>query len=334
MQHKHTNPATGHTFKQGNALILETAMQERGYTVPEWMTPTQAQRAGFKPKANAHKVQVLFAEKTFTMLNVAELEQPTSQPEPKPAPASEPAPAPEPAQIAAPLTEAAPKIEGIASAVNLATHAHQSEKPSKAEIPSIIADLYYCEDLDRETLQFHLARLYSQYIPKPRKTARTGLEWVYKAALNPKEQRPHLHHAYADGTWLVANDGHRMHAEKDSRPAGYYASNGERITSKDAEIWTFPDWQRVLPDLSRADSVTVNLAKCPIIFDEKKAKSVACYKVKAADGTTVHLNKNYVDQSTGGATEATFMIIDDTSPVEIVTEQGENARCVIMPMRR
>lgn len=113
-------------------------------------------------------------------------------------------------------------------------------------------------------LKESLAQLYSFFMPSvPKKLKEINHEWVYKA-ISKQPGRYYLHHAYSDGENLVATNGEVLHYIPTNLPIGYYNQKGIKIEHD----YTFPDWKRILSDLTEISPIEIDLEKAPIHKEE------------------------------------------------------------------
>lgn len=135
--------------------------------------------------------------------------------------------------------------------MELHNKALKMSKPTKELVLSILENLYEKSDHRNE-----IATIYRHYIAgiKHSKKVKTNFEWVARAVgTNPS--RPQLHYVYADGEYIAATNGDRLHWCPDIRPEGFYCSKTEKKLDVD---YIFPDWKRIIPSPDDCRSITIS----------------------------------------------------------------------------
>lgn len=94
-----------------------------------------------------------------------------------------------------------------------------------------------------------LATLYRYFEPKatPAQLADNDFAWC-ASAVEKGGTRDHIENVYCDGKGnLVATDGYRIHVATFDGAKGYYTPRGQLMEGT-TDKWTFPDWNRAMPD--------------------------------------------------------------------------------------
>jgi len=191
----------------------------------------------------------------------------------------------------------------------------------------------YIEDIiteGREPTVDDLAVIYRYFMPaRPSKLRKnfTPFEWVAAAAARDDE-RYYLNWVYADGSHIMASNGHRAHIMKDDREPGYYCPvKGVKVHDKD---WaSYPDvFRRIVPDVSegynRQPGLDTTFHSVSTLYNTN---------VLTITGTESHVQERYWAEATAWGEGTVVYTPNDKDRVVRLDIPAHNAMAVIMPVR-
>lgn len=191
----------------------------------------------------------------------------------------------------------------------------------------------YIEDIiteGREPTFDDLAAIYRYFMPtRPSKLRKnfTPFEWVAAAAAKD-DVRDYLNWVYADGSHIMASDGHRAHIMKDDREPGYYCPvKGVKVHDKD---WaSYPDvLRRILPDVSEGYNRQPGLETTFHSVNNRLKTNVLTIK-----GTESHVAERYWAEATAWGDGTVVYTPNDKYRVVRLDIPAHDAIAIIMPIR-
>lgn len=203
----------------------------------------------------------------------------------------------------------------------LQTVRQQADAAKKMNKHDAIATLEYL--IQQPGMEDHvedLAALYKFFIPSAPAKPKTVQQWVAKAAdVKLKDKRPYCAYVYAHGDNMVATDGYKLFTAKQTVDPGYYDTKTGKLVY-DADDFSYPNYQRLLPDTTGMREVTLEDAE--II----SAAGHVCYLIHGAK-----FRKDFIDTALACPV--------DSDPHMYMGEPGapayieyDNAAALIMPI--
>lgn len=185
--------------------------------------------------------------------------------------------------------------------------------------------------VDGEPLyDFHVAQLYSFFLPPIPAKCKTEGQWVARAVAKKDDPRKHLHYLYSDGSRLVATNGHRLHVwATDRYPAGYYDAALSPVNNQGE----YPDIDRVIPSpFARSkDEIRVKLSDLKAVKVGDNLGGIA-YKIPGMDAK-YGLIASYVRDALNRGGELAILGGNDERTSVLIDGPFDGCQAVVMCMR-
>jgi DNA polymerase III sliding clamp (beta) subunit (PCNA family) len=213
----------------------------------------------------------------------------------------------------------------------IANIANNQKRLSKAnqwnEYKRLVKILDATDLVDGDAYQV-LISMYNHFQPATPAKPKTPEQWLTKAMAGKNDVRYYLQNIYADGSNLVATDGHRLHIWTVSDVAdGFYDKNMQKIES-DAK---YPDYKRVLPlrtGNSRRNSL---LTKAELLAGEVKVHSGKEEAINVIG--EVWVKKQYLLDALSFWDNDEKLEVNYEGKMDSITISANNCLAVIMPIR-
>jgi len=167
-----------------------------------------------------------------------------------------------------------------------------------------------------------LAVLYKFFIPSAPTKPKTVQQWVAKAAdVKLKDIRPYCAYVYSHDDTIVATNGHILFTAKQTLDPGYYDTKTGKLVY-DADAFSYPNYQHLLPDTSTMTEV--NIEDAEIV----SAGGDVCYLINGSQ-----FNKKHVDNALTCPTESEPRIFLST-PGKPMCVEYDDATALIMPVSK
>jgi len=209
----------------------------------------------------------------------------------------------------------------------LATQANKMNSMNGAAIMELLPELVEKLGGDVDAIKT-IAPLYKKFMPRLPAKPKNSFQWVSKAVCK-KDARQYLKYVYCTGDDIVATDGHRLHVAKNDyelKKGYFYDANMNSIGN---DIGTFPDYERLFIDVSKATKYKQSLKNDFTIIEHKSVYGNKSVPVYFKEGF-VALDKTYIDFANLSNDEIEFLYINSNSAIEITNKYG---KALVMPKR-
>lgn len=208
---------------------------------------------------------------------------------------------------------------------SLALLAMQKNKPSKKQAQEIIKTLYNANP----ELGSELAKLYKYFMPAKPKNPKSTFDWVAQAAAGKDEIRTYLQYVCCDEEYLVAADGHRLHAMPADREPGFYIpSNEDRLPDE----MKYPDWRRTIPKNHPTKLDPQNMGATLEEVNNNKTE-LPVYRIPTATGEDLGVNAKYLDQALNAPGEEAEAVWINGPRDGLYVTYNSGAFALVMPIR-
>jgi hypothetical protein len=173
-----------------------------------------------------------------------------------------------------------------------------------------------------------LVSMYNHFQPSTPAKPKTPQQWLAKAMADKNDVRYYLQYIYADGSNLVATDGHRLHIHTANKLAdGFYDKNMQKI-NQDAK---FPDYKRVLPNSSRMGHESRKLTKSFLLSGEIRVHGGKEEAINVI--ADVWVNKKYLVDALSFWDSSETVEINYAGTMDPISISANDCLAVIMPIR-
>jgi DNA polymerase III sliding clamp (beta) subunit (PCNA family) len=213
----------------------------------------------------------------------------------------------------------------------IANLANNQKRLSKAnqwtEYKRLIEILDATDLTDGDAYQI-LTTMYNHFQPSTPAKPKTPEQWLAKAMADKNDVRYYLQYIYADGSNLVATDGHRLHIHTANKlPDGFYDKNMQKI-NEDAK---FPDYKRVLPNSNRVRHQSRKLTKDFLLSGEVRVHGGKEEAINVI--ADVWVNKKYLVDALSFWDSSETVEINYAGAMDSITISANDCLAVIMPIR-
>ena len=195
-------------------------------------------------------------------------------------------------------------------------------KPTKPAAQELLLALFEgLTDEQQEQYIADIAQLWNWFMPAAPKIPTNDTAWVAQAVSKDPTRRP-LTLMYSDGSWLYGCDSARAHRAPTTLEPGYYLPSGDPVVH-DA---SYDGFKQIIDKffLGGHDAQLVNMATLPV----KEVKEVLTVTLAGKC-----LNRAYVLQVIGKATEAWVAPTDQNAVVIYPNDGNPQRRAVVMSIK-
>lgn len=171
----------------------------------------------------------------------------------------------------------------------------------------------------------NLATLYRYFEPKATSAQLADNDFAWcSAAVEKGGHREYIENMYCDGQGnLIATDGNRMHVATFDGVEGYYTPQGHLMEGA-TDNWTFPNWERVMPD----ETERLLWYRC---LSEVFATDEGCEAYELPDGTLV--NRAFWDAAVTGRETVEYCVTGkDRYSQLLFPDLGEGRTATLMSL--
>jgi DNA polymerase III sliding clamp (beta) subunit (PCNA family) len=180
-----------------------------------------------------------------------------------------------------------------------------------------------------------LVSMYNHFQPSTPAKPKTPEQWLAKAMADKNDVRYYLQYICADGSNLVATDGHRLHIYTANTlpdgvktlPDGFYDKNMQKI-ELDAK---FPNYKRVLPNSSRMGHESRKLTKSFLLSGEIRVHGGKEEAINVIGD--IWVNKQYLVDALSFWDSSETVEINYAGAMDSITISANDCLAVIMPIR-
>jgi DNA polymerase III sliding clamp (beta) subunit (PCNA family) len=213
----------------------------------------------------------------------------------------------------------------------IANLANKKQKTNKAQLwaqyKTLVSNLDGNDSITN-TDNSVLVDMYNHFQPSLPAKPKTPQQWLAKAMAGKGDVRYYLQYIYADGSNLVATDGHRIHLyTANTLSDGFYNKNIFKI-NEDAK---YPDYKRVLPNPNRVRHQSRKLTKSFLLSGEVRVHSGKEEAINIIGD--VWVKKQYLLDALSFWDSSETVEINYAGAMDSITISANDCLAVVMPIR-